>query len=572
MIFKEEAPLSFLLFEYLHFQKAAGNGGLLKMQILLQKQFTVRGKANMPVDRNPASAEYVVQMKKITKVYPNGVAANQEVDFNLRRGEIHALMGENGAGKSSLMKLLFGLEQPTSGDIYINGEKLEITSPSVAIAHGIGMVHQHFMLVPSLSVAENMVLGIVPKKSGIFIDKAKAIEITKEYSEKFNLHVEPEAKVMDIPVGMKQKVEILKALVRGAKILIMDEPTAVLTSQETAELFVELKNLKRQGYTIVFISHKLNEIMEITDRLTIMRNGRSMGVYNTKDVTKEEISRLMVGRDVVLTVQKEKAEPTETVLKVRNLEYVNEWHKKMLDKVSFDVRKGEILGIAGVEGNGQKELVDMLFSFNTPNAGTVTVNGHSILGLPQQKIRELGVSLVPEDRMLYGIAAGASVEENVISDRCSEKRFNSGPLFNMKAIHAEADRLIKEYTVLCKSRNQQVGMLSGGNIQKVVVAREFSNAPVLILADQPTRGIDVGATEFIRKKLVELSRSGIAVLLVSADLNEVMELSDSLIVMHNGRIAAYFDDTAGLTDEIMGEYMLGLKTQSREEVRRVCHD
>ena len=524
----------------------------------------------MPDER--ASENYVVRMKGITKVYPNGVAANQGVDFDLRKGEIHALMGENGAGKSTLMKMLFGLEQPTSGEIIVNGEKLELTSPSVAIAHGIGMVHQHFMLVPSLSVAENMVLGMTPKKSGLFVDRAKAIEITREYSEKFNLHVEPEAKVMDIPVGMKQKVEILKALVRGAKILIMDEPTAVLTSQETAELFVELKNLKTQGYTIVFISHKLNEIMEITDRLTIMRNGRSMGVYNTCDVTKEEISRLMVGRDVVLSVQKDKAVPGDTVLRVRDLEYVNEWHKKMLDKVSFDVRKGEILGIAGVEGNGQKELIDMLFSFNVPNSGTATVNGTSILGLPQQRIRELGVSLVPEDRMLYGIAASASIEENVISDRASDRRYNSGPLFNMKAIHQEADRLIREFTVLCKNRNQHVGMLSGGNIQKVVVAREFSNDPVLILADQPTRGIDVGATEFIRKKLVELSRSGIAVLLVSADLNEVMELSDSLIVMHNGQIAAYFDDTAGLTDEIMGEYMLGLKQQSDQEIRRACHD
>ena len=506
----------------------------------------------MPDGSPAARDEYVVQMKKITKVYSNGVAANQGVDFNLRRGEIHALMGENGAGKSTLMKMLFGLEQPTSGEIVVNGEVLNLSSPSVAISHGIGMVHQHFMLVPSLSVAENMVLGMVPQKSGIFIDKAKAIEITKEYSEKFNLHVEPEAKVMDIPVGMKQKVEILKALVRGAKILIMDEPTAVLTSQETAELFVELKNLKNQGYTIVFISHKLNEIMEITDRLTIMRNGRSMGVYNTKDVTKEEISRLMVGRDVVLSVQKDKAVPGKTVLKVRNLEYVNEWNKKMLDKISFDVRGGEILGIAGVEGNGQKELVDMLFNFNTPNSGTATVNGVNILGMPQP--------------------AGASIEENVISDRSSDKRFNSGPLFNMKAIHEEADRLIKEYTVLCKSRSQHVGMLSGGNIQKVVVAREFSNNPVLILADQPTRGIDVGATEFIRRKLMELSRSGVAVLLVSADLNEVMELSDSLMVMHNGRIAAYFDDTSGLTDEMMGEYMLGLKEQSEAEVRRVCHD
>ncbi len=510
-------------------------------------------------------------MKKIDKVYSNGVAANQAVDFNLKRGEIHALMGENGAGKSTLMKMLFGMEQPTSGEIVINGETVTLSSPSVAIAKGIGMVHQHFMLVPSLSVAENMVLGMVPRK-GIFIDKAKAIAITKEYAEKYNLHVEPEMRVADIPVGMKQKVEILKALVRGAKILILDEPTAVLTAQETEELFRELTNLKNQGYTIVFISHKLNEIKEITDRITIMRNGRSMGVYETKDVSKEDISRLMVGRDVVLKLEKDEAQPTDTVLKVRDLQYVNEWNKKMLDGISFDVRKGEILGIAGVEGNGQKELIDMLFSFDKPDSGTAEVSGKSIIGLSQQKIRELGVSLVPEDRMLYGIAGSASIEENVISDRSGRKALNKGPLFNMKAIHEFSDRLIRDYTVLCKSRKQQVGMLSGGNIQKVVVAREFSNDPVLILADQPTRGIDVGATEFIRRKLVELSRSGIAVLLVSADLAEVMELSDSLIVMHDGKIAAYFEDTKSLTDEAMGEYMLGLKSQTPEEIRRVCHD
>ena len=516
--------------------------------------------------------EYVVQMKGITKVYPNGIAANQDVDLNVRKGEIHALMGENGAGKSTLMKMLFGLEQPTSGEIWVNGEKVNLSSPSVAISKGIGMVHQHFMLVPSLTVAENMVLGMVPKKSGLFIDQKKAVEITEEYSKKFNLEVDPNAKVMDIPVGMKQKVEILKALVRGAKILILDEPTAVLTTQETTELFKELVNLKNQGYTLIFISHKLNEIMEITDRMTILRGGKSMGVHETKDVTPQEISRLMVGRDVVLKVQKDKAQPTEEVLRVRDLEYVNEWGKKMLDKVSFSLRRGEILGIAGVEGNGQKELVDMLFHLNTPNAGTVTVNGENIIGVSQRKIREKGVSLVPEDRMIYGIAGAATIQENLISDRCGAKRLNKGPMFDMKAIHAEVDQLIKDYTILCKSGNQRVDNLSGGNIQKVVVAREFSNDPCLIIADQPTRGIDVGATEFIRKKLVELSRAGVAVLLVSADLNEVMELSDSLMVMCGGRIAAYFEDTTQLSDEVMGEYMLGLKRQTPEEVRRVCHE
>ena len=514
--------------------------------------------------------EYVVQMKGITKVYPNGIAANQGVDFNIKKGEIHALMGENGAGKSTLMKMLFGLEQPTEGEIYVNGEKVNLTSPTVAISKGIGMVHQHFMLVPSLTVAENMVLGMEPKSKG-FIDYKKAVQITEEYSKKYNLPVDPNAKVRDIPVGMKQKVEILKALVRGAKILILDEPTAVLTTQETTELFRELINLKNQGHTVIFISHKRNPIMEITDSLTIMRAGKSMGVYNTADTTKEEISRLMVGRDVVLTVQKEKAKPTDVVLKVRNLDYTNGWNKKMLNNLSFDVRKGEILGVAGVEGNGQRELVDMLFNLNIPDSGTATVNGQNILGVAQRKIRDMGVSLIPEDRMTFGIAGTGSIEDNLMSDRCAQKKYNNGPLFNMKKMHEDSDQLIKDYAVLCKSRNQQVGMLSGGNIQKVVVAREFSSNPGLIIADQPTRGIDVGATEFIRKKLVELSRAGAAVLLVSADLNEVMELADSLIVMVNGKIAAYFEDTSVLDDTIMGEYMLGLKQQSEEEIRRVQH-
>lgn len=515
--------------------------------------------------------EYVVQMVGIAKVYPNGVAANQGVDFNVKKGEIHALMGENGAGKSTLMKMLFGMEQPTSGDIIVNGEKVNLTSPTVAISKGIGMVHQHFMLVPSLTVAENIVLGMEPKK-GVFIDYKKAVEITEEYAKKYNLHVDAHAKVIDIPVGMKQKVEILKALVRGAKILILDEPTAVLTTQETAELFKELIALKEQGYTIIFISHKLKEIKQITDRLTIMRAGKSMGIYETASITEQDISRLMVGRDVVLTVEKEKAQPTDIVLKVKDLEYTDSWNRKMLDKMSFAVRKGEILGIAGVEGNGQRELVEMLFNLNVPDAGSVTVNGTSIISMPQSKIRDLGVSLIPEDRMIYGIAASASIEENIMSDRYSKKKFNKGALFDMNAMHEESDQLIQDYLVRCKNRNQAVGMLSGGNIQKVVVAREFSADPVLIIADQPTRGIDVGATEFIRKKLVELSREGAAVLLVSADLNEVMELSDSLIVFYNGKIAAYFEDTSMLTDEIMGEYMLGLKKQTDEEIRRVCHE
>lgn len=516
--------------------------------------------------------QLAVVMKNITKVYGNGVMANKNVNFEVRKGEIHALMGENGAGKSTLVKMLFGMEQPTEGEIIINGEPVVLSSPQVAISKGIGMVHQHFMLVPSLTVAENIVLGMVPTKSKAFIDYKKAVEITKKYSEKYNLAVDPLAKVVDIPVGMKQKVEILKALVRGAKILILDEPTAVLTTQETRELFSELVELKKQGFTIIFISHKLNEIMAITDRMTILRGGRSVGVHETKDTSPEIISRLMVGRDVILKVEKDEAQPQEIVLNVKDLNYVNDWGKKMLDNVSLAVRKGEILGVAGVEGNGQKELVDALFGFIQVDSGEILLNQESIVNLNQGQLREKHISLVPEDRMLYGISADASIKENILSDRSGDSKYNNGPLFDLSAIEQDTKQLVKDYRILSSSIEQPVGMLSGGNIQKVVVAREFSNNPQLIIADQPTRGIDVGATEFIRKKLVELSRSGIGVLLVSADLNEVIELSDSLIVMSGGQIVAYFEDTNNLSDEEMGRFMLGLQKQEPQQIRRVTHE
>ena len=303
-----------------------------------------------------------------------------------------------------------------------------------------------------------------------------------------------------------------------------------------------------------------------------MRDGASQGIYNTSDISEEEISRLMVGRNVDLTLNKNIPTPGEVVLKVRDLEYTNEWNKKMLDKVSFSLRSGEILGIAGVEGNGQRELVDILFNLAPAEAGTVEVNGQNTLHFSHKKLRKSGISLIPEDRMTYGIAGSGTISENVISDRFDKKELNKGPLFNMKAIESESNRLIEEYQVLCKSGKQQVKMLSGGNIQKVVVAREFSSNPKLIIADQPTRGIDVGAAEFIHKKLVELSRGGAAVLLVSADLNEVMQLSDSLMVFNNGHIAAYFPEMTGLNDVMLGEYMLGLKQQSPETIREVCHE
>ncbi|GAB6116694.1 MAG: ral nucleoside transport system ATP-binding protein [Thermoanaerobacterium sp.] len=512
----------------------------------------------------------LLKMHNITKIYPNGIVANKKVNFSVNEGEIHALVGENGAGKTTLMKILFGLERPEEGSIYINGSKVNITSPIVAIKNGIGMVHQHFMLVPSLTVAENIILGIEPQKNG-FIDFRKAIEITEKLSEKYNLKVDPKAMVRDLPVGMKQKVEILKALLRGAKILILDEPTAVLTPQETTELFNELFHLKNNGHTIIFISHKLREVKQISDRITIMRHGKNVGVFNTSDVTEQDISRLMVGRDVILKIEKTKSKPGNVVLYVKDLNHINEWGKTVLKNVSFSVRSGEILGIAGVEGNGQRELVEIITGLRKLDKGELILNGKVINDFSIRERRELGISHVPEDRMVYGVAADGSIAENLISDRFEKKEFNRRILMDMKKVTNLSNQLIKEFRIQSNSPKQKVRMLSGGNIQKVVVAREFSSEPKLLIANQPTRGIDVGATELIHRRIIELRDKGVAVLLVSADLNEVMELSDSLIVMFGGEIVAYFEDVSYVTEEELGAYMLGLKKQSLEEIRRVLY-
>lgn len=515
--------------------------------------------------------EEILLMDKITKVYPNGFVASKEVTFSINKGEIHALVGENGAGKTTLMKVLFGIEQPEEGRILIKGQEVKIHNPLEAIAYGVGMVHQHFMLVPSLTVAENMVLGIEPKKNGVF-DFEEAVRITEEIAKKYNLDVDARAKVDDLPVGFKQKVEILKALLRGAEILILDEPTAVLTPQETAELFVELKHLRDKGHTIVFISHKLNEIKEICDRLTVLRLGKSVGTANVADVTEQQISRMMVGRDVVLKVEKTKAQPKETVLKVKGLKIVNDDGKHLVKDISFSVRKGEILGVAGVEGNGQSQISEAITGLLKFDQGEITVGQESVRGKSIRKIREMGVSHVSEDRMTYGVSSNSGVKDNIISDRYYKKEFNKGFLQDGKKMDTMTDELIKEFLIKCDDRDQAVRMLSGGNMQKVVVAREFSSSPKLVVANQPTRGIDVGATEFIRKKLVHLRDDGSAVLLISADLNEVLELSDSLIVMNNGEIAAYIPDASAIDEMELGEYMLGVKKMSAEEIARVAYE
>ncbi len=515
--------------------------------------------------------EVVLEMRGITKVYENGFVANKDIHFSVRRGEIHALCGENGAGKSTLMKVLFGDEQPDAGQIIYQGKEIRITGPLHALEYGIGMVHQHFMLVPSLTVAENMVLGMEPKRRGVFRLR-EAIRMVQEVSEKYNLPIDPEAKVADLPVGFKQRVEILKILLRGVNILILDEPTAVLTPQETAELFTELVHLKEKGYTIIFISHKLNEVKAICDRLTVLRDGRVIGTADVADLTEQDISRMMVGRDVTLTIDKTPAVPKQPALTVQDVSCTDVNGKTVLDHVSFQVRRGEILGVAGVEGNGQRELSEIVTGLLQRYEGRVLLGGKEIRGMTIRQIREAHTAHVSEDRMTYGTVGNATVSENMISDRFYKKEYNRHLLLDRKRIASEVDALIADYGVKCDDRDALVKTLSGGNIQKVVAAREFSSEPTVLIANQPTRGIDVGASEFIRKKLVQLRDEGTAILLISADLLELLEVSDSIIVMCGGQIAAYFPEVHQLSEDMLGEYMLGLKKQSAEEIGGVVFE
>ena len=512
--------------------------------------------------------DLLLQMSHITKIYPNGVMANEDVDFSVRTGEIHALMGENGAGKSTLMNILYGEHQPESGEIRLRGEAVRIGSPKEAIGLGIGMVHQHFMLVPSMTVAQNIFLGMEPKKNG-FVDKKEMLKEAEALAEKYNFKINCKARIADIPVGMKQKVEILKALARGAKILILDEPTAVLTPQETQELFRELMAFKDKGHTIIFISHKLKEIRQICDRITIMKSGRSIGTYDMEGMDEQQISRLMVGRDVVKAVDKTPAKPGETVLSVKNLSCVNEDGKHAVKNISLKVRRGEILGIAGVEGNGQAEFIESITGMRRDYQGSVSICGTDIRGRNILEIRHTGVSHIPEDRMTVGVAVDASISDNLIADKLGEPLIGNGPFLSKRKIRALSEDLVQKFQIKCKSPAQEVGMLSGGNMQKVVVAREFSGNPKLMVADQPSRGVDVGAMEFIHKKLVEIRDSGAAVLLVSADLNEVMELSDSLAVFYGGEVAAYFENSKDVTEEELGYYMLGIKKQTAEQLEKL---
>ena len=515
----------------------------------------------------------MLTMENITKIYENGFVANRDVNFCVRKGEIHGLVGENGAGKTTLMKVLFGQENPEGGRILIAGQEHKISSPLDALDYGIGMVHQHFMLVDELSVADNMVLGGEPVK-GILYDRAEARRLALETSKKYDLEVDPDAIVGRLSVGYKQRVEILKILQKGARLLLLDEPTAVLTPQEIKELFVQLKHLRDQGFSIVFISHKLNEVREICDRITVLRMGRSVGTVEIKDVTEADISRMMVGRDVMLDIDKKVAKPEKTVLKVRNLSYGTGQERKIFSNISFDVRAGEILGVAGVEGNGQAELADVIAGLLPVQTGDVSVNGTSIRDVKSiREIREMGVSLVHQDRMIYGASKTQSIQENIVADRYYKKKYSKNGLLDWKKIRNESVNDIKEFLIKCEGPDAAIKTLSGGNIQKVVAAREFTSDPKFLLVCHPTRGIDVGAAEMIRKKIVELrDEKRTAVLLFSADLTELLTVSDSIFVMYEGEIVAYFPDAKKADEQMLGEYMLGLKRQSVEEIGGVIFE
>ncbi len=510
---------------------------------------------------------YLLEMKDISKIYGNGIVANEIVNFNLKKGEVHALVGENGAGKSTLMKILFGMEAPSSGTITLRGEPVRFSSSKDAIAHGIGMVHQHFMLVESFTAAQNIILGMEPKK-GFSVNEEEAVRFTEEISKKYNLEVDARAVTRTLPVGIKQKIEILKALARGAEILILDEPTAVLTPQETDQLFEELTNLKEQGHTIVFISHKIPEIKKISDRITVMRAGKTVGCRNTEDVTEKEISSMIMGCEMDTTITRTPCKKGEVGIAVEKVSYTDKNGVEVLKDFSFSVRQGMVFGIAGVQGNGQVELIDLMTKKRHVKNGDIRINGKSVKEMSLQEIRRMQFGYVPEDRIEQGIAGHESIEENMISNRYSTKEFCNKILLNYKKIAEFAKKNIENYEIRCSGGKHLVGMLSGGNMQKVVVARECSHEPKVLIAEQPTRGVDVGAAHIIHKKIMGLRDEGCAVLLVSADLSEVLKLSDVVAVMYEGEIVAFFDQTEGLNEEKLGLFMLGLERHDEEQIRR----
>lgn len=510
----------------------------------------------------PAVKNDLLELKNLTKIYPGGVLANHNISFGVREGEIHAVVGENGAGKSTLMKMIFGMESITSGDIFLRGEKAVFSSSRDAIACGLGMVHQHFMLVDSFTGAENLMLGL--PSGGFFTNRHRENILTRELAGKYGFEIDASRRIRDMSVGMKQKLEILKILYRGARIIILDEPTAVLTPQEMEELFERLLALKEQGMTIIFISHKLGEVKRLSDRLTILKGGRTMGTFNTADVSIEEISNRMVGRVVSFRYDKAPVTPSRELLDAADLRYKDKFGVMKLSGVSLKVRDSEIVGIAGVEGNGQSELVGIITANLRAQAGTVRYRGRDITNASIGEVRAVGVSYVPEDRMFNGCAASMSIQENLAASNIDTFARKS-LIIDLKKAREYSRELIRKFSIKAPGENTIINNLSGGNIQKVIVAREFSAGSDLLVLDQPTRGIDVGAISFIHQKILEMRQAGAGILLVSADLNELIALSDRILVMFKGEVAAELDNTIPVDEKEVGLYMLGLKRQREQE-------
>jgi simple sugar transport system ATP-binding protein len=491
-----------------------------------------------------------LEMRGVTKRYP-GVLANDGIDLDVRPGEIHALLGENGAGKSTLMNILYGLAEPDEGEILIDGERVTIHSPSDAIDRGISMVHQHFMLVPVLSVAENILLGDEPMANPIFLDRGAAHVRIRNLGHQFGFEIDPDARVGSLSVGWQQRVEILKALYRNANILVLDEPTAVLTPQETREIFAVLRQLTRElGTSVIFISHKLYEVLDIADRITVIRRGKVVGSRVPSETDEEDLAELMVGRDVQLTVDRGESKPAEVMLRADALKVADDRGHEVVHGVSFDVRAGEIFGIAGVAGNGQDELVEAIMGLRKKTAGRITLGERDVTSASPRDLHEHGVGFVPADRHRFGLVLSFPITDNVVLNDYYRRPYARGPVRDDDQVRARAQQCVTEFDVRTPSVGVDAGTLSGGNQQKVVVARELGREPKLLVLDQPTRGLDVGSIEFIHRETIKRRTAGTAVLLISAELDEVLELSDRIGVMYRGELVAVVDAREADKEEI----------------------
>ena len=513
-------------------------------------------------------SEYVIEMLNITKEFP-GIKANDDVTLQLKQGEVHALLGENGAGKSTLMSVLFGLYQPEAGTIKKNGQVVHIKDPNDANDLNIGMVHQHFKLVEVFTVLDNIILGVEPNKAG-FLQKKEAREKVMALSERYGLKVDPDALIEDISVGMQQRVEILKMLYRDNEILIFDEPTAVLTPQEIDELMEIMRSFTKEGKSILFITHKLNEIMAVADRCTVLRKGKCIGTVNIQDTTKEELSQMMVGRPVSFAVEKQQAAPGQVVLDVKGVTVPSRLHKNNAVKnVSLQVQQGEIVCLAGIEGNGQTEFVSALTGLEKFSAGHISLCGHEITTAPIRERSKLGMSHIPEDRHKYGLILDYTLEENLVLQRYWQPEFQKHGFLRKGMIRQYAEKLIRQYDIRSGQGPVTIARsMSGGNQQKAIIAREVDKGPELLVAVQPTRGLDVGAIEYIHKQLIAQRDAGKAILLVSLELDEVMNVSDRILVMYEGEIVGEFDPKTTSVNEL-GLYMAGAKRQpapGKEEI------